>query len=84
MSSFSFIPCDVLVLEAQTSIFISFLSGPMSETLKRGCATPEYCQTYFNVRRGFVSRSIYCCSDDLCNVVPYNGKALKIPQKGKK
>lgn len=46
--------------------------GPMSETLKRGCATPEYCQTYFNVRRGFVSRSIYCCSDDLCNVVPYN------------
>ncbi|KAJ6663634.1 hypothetical protein lerEdw1_009713 [Lerista edwardsae] len=46
--------------------------GPISETLRRGCATPEYCQSYFSVRRGFISRSIYCCPDDLCNVVPYN------------
>ncbi|XP_063168400.1 urokinase plasminogen activator surface receptor-like [Candoia aspera] len=46
--------------------------GPMSETLKRGCATTQHCQLYFAVRRGFVSRSIYCCSEDLCNAVPYN------------
>ncbi|KAM6428659.1 urokinase plasminogen activator surface receptor-like isoform 2-T2 [Liasis olivaceus] len=46
--------------------------GPMSETLKRGCTTPQHCQLYFAVRRGFVSRSIYCCSQDLCNAVPYN------------
>ncbi|XP_062995810.1 urokinase plasminogen activator surface receptor-like [Elgaria multicarinata webbii] len=46
--------------------------GPISETLKRGCTTPQYCQSFFSIRRGFVSRSIYCCADDLCNAVPYN------------
>ncbi|XP_053123624.1 urokinase plasminogen activator surface receptor-like [Hemicordylus capensis] len=46
--------------------------GPISETLKRGCSTLQYCQSYFSVRRGFISRSIYCCSGDLCNLIPYN------------
>ncbi|XP_077788300.1 urokinase plasminogen activator surface receptor-like isoform X1 [Podarcis muralis] len=46
--------------------------GPISETLKRGCTTSQYCQSYFSTRRGFISRSIYCCSEDLCNEVPYN------------
>ncbi|XP_061453736.1 urokinase plasminogen activator surface receptor-like [Rhineura floridana] len=46
--------------------------GPISETLKRGCTTSHYCQSYFSVRRGFISQSIFCCSEDLCNIVPYN------------
>ncbi|KAJ7304034.1 hypothetical protein JRQ81_011554 [Phrynocephalus forsythii] len=46
--------------------------GVSGETVRRGCATANYCRHYPDGYKGLLSREMYCCSSDLCEPVNYH------------
>ncbi|XP_044290715.1 urokinase plasminogen activator surface receptor-like isoform X2 [Varanus komodoensis] len=43
----------------------------MARTVKRGCGTSESCRRYHDGNVGLLSRTLHCCSTDLCEPLLY-------------